>query len=118
VARDLSTTTTILVEPTTIDAATVVILSGDLDLADTGRLRRTVCGALSPMRPSVVLDISRVGFLDCSVLGVLVTAHTRATLLGGRLVLVGARRSPRLLLRMTGLDNVFTLHESLASATT
>ena len=109
-------TTTILVEPTSVDATTVVTLAGELDLFDCRRLHRTFATSLSATRPNLVLDLRRVDFVDCSVLGVLVVAHAGAATLGGRLSIAGAQRLPLRLLRLTGLNTVFHVLDSLGPA--
>ncbi|WP_406195195.1 STAS domain-containing protein [Kitasatospora sp. NBC_01560] len=84
-------------------AATVVTVSGDLDL-DTAP---ALCGALTTALNShreVVLDLSGVEFMDCAGLGALVQAHNQADRVGARLVLRGADRSVVRLLGLTGLD--------------
>jgi len=104
----------ILLEPSTVSAATLVTLAGDLDLAHRWSLHRALAASLS-RAPNLVVDVRRVAFMDCSVLRVLVAAHERAAGVGGRLTIVGAQRMPLRLLRDTGLHRVFRLRDSLAA---
>jgi anti-sigma B factor antagonist len=113
VGSRLNRTTTILLEPASLDATTIVTLAGELDLCDCCRLHRAFAGTLSAERPNLVLDLRRVDFIDCSVLRVLVMAHAKATTLGGRLSITGSSGLPLRLLRLTGLHTVFDVHDPL-----
>jgi anti-sigma B factor antagonist len=106
----------VLLEQRPLQRATVLFLSGELDLAVAPDLRR-VCRTLpSAALPNVVIDLRRVAFMDCSVLGAFVLAHRKAVGAGGRLCLVGTSPGPRRVLQLGGLDGVFCLHDTLAPA--
>lgn len=98
--------------------ATILCLSGELDLETASALRRIFRDIPSAVSPNVVVDVRRVDFMDCSVLGVLVLAHRRATLLGGYLHIVGAHRQPLRLLQVTGLHSCFALSNESDSSNT
>jgi anti-sigma B factor antagonist len=83
------------------DAATIVALSGDLDLSTAPALREVLLDLVG--QPLVVLDVERCTFLDSTVLGVLVAASRRMAGEGGDLVGVGAQGIVRNALRLTGL---------------
>ncbi|MGI8330513.1 STAS domain-containing protein [Actinomadura scrupuli] len=63
--------------------------------------------------PHVALDLSRLSFCDSSGLSALIGARKRVHAAGGELLLLNPR--PRLieLLRITGLDRLFTVHDIL-----
>lgn len=108
--------TAILVEPTTVEAATVITLAGELDLADGPALHQCFAVALSGTAPTLIVDLRRVTFLDCSILGVLVAAHHRAVQLGGRLRLVAPQALPLMLLELTHLDRILMLQDTIGPA--
>ena len=61
--------------------------------------------------PVVILDLSRVGFLDSSGLGALV-AVMKLLEEGRRLELAGLTPMVRKVLRLTRMDSVFTIHDA------
>lgn len=92
---------------------TVIALDGELDIASTPSLRERLHSeladvALADPGPRVVLDLSGVTFCDASGLALLVDARRR-TGPGGTVVLDGPRPQLLRLLRVTGLDRVFTV---------
>lgn len=81
------------------DDAVCVRLSGELDVATSPRLERTLEGAQQRAR-MVVVDLRQVAFADSSALHALVQANTRARRQGSRLVVL--RGPPH-------VDRIFTL---------
>ncbi|GAB2666588.1 STAS domain-containing protein [Kribbella swartbergensis] len=92
----------------------LVRLNGDLEMesapAVTAELKRLV----GP-RPLVV-DLSGVDFMDSSGLGVLIGAHKASAALGGALVVAGPGPRVQKIFRITKLNKVFTVHETLEEA--
>jgi anti-sigma B factor antagonist len=66
----------------------------------------------------VVVDLSRVEFLDSTGLGVLVGALKRLRAAGGTLGLVCAHERLLKIFRITALDRVFALYDTVEAATT
>lgn len=99
-----------------LDGATVAVVAGDLDLLtvpDFGQqLDRVVLGADALL----ILDLSAVTFLDSSGLSALVTHQKRLAERGATTRLVCAERLLKLF-RITRLDQVFTIYESVDAAT-
>lgn len=87
---------------------------GELDLQCVGRLRALIAIAGSRL----VLDLSRVTFMDASGLGVLAAAGQRARRLGGAVRLVGATRQVRRIVILTQLDRVLPMFDTMADAMT
>ncbi len=85
-------------------AATIVALSGDLDLSTAPALREVLLDLVG--QPLVVLDLERCTFLDSTVLGVLVAASRRMADEGGALVGVGAQGIVRNALRVTRMSEL------------
>jgi len=106
----------VLLEQRPLQQATILVLSGELDVSVTPDLRRICRTLASEALPNVVIDLRRVEFMDCSVLGAFVLAHRRAVTAGGRVCIVGTAPGPRRVLRLGGLDDVFCLHDTLGSA--
>jgi anti-sigma B factor antagonist len=79
-------------------------VDGELDLATA-----PVLAALPDGGGDVVVDVSRIRFVDSTGLSVLVQAHHAARSAGRRLVLVAPSLRVRRLLQITGLDDVMTI---------
>lgn len=67
-------------------------------------------------RTRLIVNLTEVGFMDSSGLGVLVGALKRLTERGGELVLVCPEGSPLKVLMITGLDRVFPIHAAVDDA--
>jgi len=96
--------------------STVVTLTGELDIAEVLVLRQELTRMPIASLPNVVVDLSRVRFIDCSVLRTFVTAHLSARTQGGCLRLVAPQSEPLHLLQMSRLDQVFCVHDTLEAA--
>ena len=91
------------------DAATLVVLRGDLDLATAPQLRECLVKVIEE-RARVVVDLEAVDFLDSAGLGILVGGLKRARTHGGEVELVCSSQDVLKPLEITGLDRVFTIH--------
>jgi anti-anti-sigma factor len=81
-------------------------LSGELDIAGTGRLRAVLDRLRHDGYTEIVIDLAELSFLDAAGLGVLARAHGEFRAAGGRIVLVGLDPGHRRLLALTGLDEI------------
>jgi anti-anti-sigma factor len=95
---------------------TVIAVHGELDIATTASLRNRILTILKDTTTPVIIDLSGVSFCDASGLALLVGARRRARLHGLTIALVAPCPHVAKLLRITGLDRVFTIHPTLASA--
>jgi anti-anti-sigma factor len=101
----------------TLPDHSVLTLRGEFDLATSRVLREELRSALDTCSGHLLLvDLTAVGFLDCTALGVLVGAYNDAPRHGVRLVLVGAPRPVKKLLSITQVDRLITTHPSLEAA--
>jgi len=98
---------------------TILTVTGDLVIGEPETtFKKTVTQLLEEGRVNLLVDLSKVGFLDSSGLGALVRALTQSQKEGGQTKLLGANDQIRKLLQMTKLDSVFELHEDLETAVT
>jgi anti-sigma B factor antagonist len=65
----------------------------------------------------LVVDLSRVQYLDSAGVRALVRAHTTAERLGGRIALVGPGHRVARVLQISRLDAVFHIYDSVEAAT-
>jgi anti-anti-sigma factor len=82
-----------------------IVFEGSLDLATVGELRDTIQERRSRGPGQIVVDLTRVGFVDSIGIGLLITTHTRLEEEGVELRLIV---SPRLkdLLELSGLTDL------------
>jgi putative ATPase len=101
---------------TTPDNATVLEVQGEVELHNASELRaqlHLLCG--SP-KPHVMVDLSRVSFIDSTGIGVLVGALKRAREAGGDLIIVGARDRVHRIFEITGLLGALPLAKTVEEA--
>ena len=96
----------------------VLEIGGEIDVYTAPRLRERLVELVAAGQNQVVVDLSRVDFLDSTGLGVLVGVHRRLRAGGGSLGLVCAHERLLKIFRITGLDTVFDIHSSVEEATT
>ena len=101
---------------------TVLAVSGEVDVYTAPALRDRIADLLDGGQQQLIIDLGGVEFLDSTGLGVLVAGLNRAREVGGSLSLVCPQERVLKLFRITGLDEVFTVHptvdEALASSST
>lgn len=76
------------IETETRDGLVHVVLRGELDLSTVGKVQDELERVERDSPPTVVLDLSKLSFLDSTGLRCLVTADERARQAGRRVVLV------------------------------
>jgi anti-sigma B factor antagonist len=101
----------------TVAGHRVLEVTGEIDVYTAPQLRERLITLVEGGDRQVVVDLSRVDFLDSTGLGVLVGALKRLRSAEGELSLVCAQERLLKIFRITGLDRVFTLHESVDAAT-
>ena len=104
------------VDVRTVGTRDVLHVVGEVDVASVDRVREQVALLLSQGRADLVVDLTDVAFLDSTGLGMLVGALKRVRLAGGRLELVVGAEPILKVFRITGLEQVFTIHASLDEA--
>ena len=94
----------------------LVSVSGEIDLYTAERLQRAIGEATSVGADTVLLDLSGVGFIDSTALGVIVQESKRLEGRGHALILVTNDPRTVRVLEVTGLDRVLTRHATLHDA--
>jgi anti-sigma B factor antagonist len=67
------------VERTSQDGVELLMVEGELDIATAPRLISVMNGAVQEALRSLVIDLSRVDFMDSTGLALLINAHRRLT---------------------------------------
>jgi anti-sigma B factor antagonist len=87
-----------------------VTIRGEVDVHTAPLLRDRLNEVLDQGEERVIVHLDAVTFMDSTGLGVLVGAHKAQATAGGTFELVCSDRSLLLLLRITGLHQLFTIH--------
>lgn len=91
----------------------VVAVTGEVDLFTAPEFKQRVTAPIAAGVDHVIVDLTGTTFIDSSSLGVLIGAHRRLKQRGGRLVVVCDGEAIIKTFRITGLDSVFTIVESV-----
>jgi anti-sigma B factor antagonist len=92
--------------------ATVVEVSGEIDLHSAPQLRAELLKAVDAAHPKVVIDLAEVTFIDSTGIGVLVGALKRAREKGGALNFCGVQTRVKRVFEITGLMKALPLFDS------
>lgn len=95
--------------------AVVVVLAGELDLYNAQELRDTLVAESAGGPGRLVVDLSRVAFIDSTALGVLIEARSKLANRGAFFLAAPALETRRAL-EISGLDRHFGLHETVDDA--
>ena len=102
--------------PTRSEGPFVVIsLTGEVDMNYSPQARRQILDHLDE-RSHVLVDLSKVSYIDSSGVASLVEGLQKAKSNQLRFGLVGASRASMMVLRLSRLDRVFPLYGSLEDA--
>lgn len=95
---------------------TVLDVAGEVDVYTAPKLREKLVELVSDGHYDLVVDMTRVEFLDSTGLGVLVGGLKRVRSHNGSLELVCNQERILKIFRITGLTKVFPIHDSLEEA--
>lgn len=91
----------------------LIVLSGSLTMGN--QLQKFEWDVLELMKNNqkrIVMDMSEVSYLDSSAIGVLVGCHGKVRDAGGELRISGVAPRVKMILQMTGLDQLLLLHST------
>ncbi len=94
-------------------AHTLLTVGGEIDIATAPQLRTELVELVGGGCRWLTIDLSPVGFIDSTGLGVLVGARRRLVEAGGELSLVVPQEPLRALFTATGLGEIFPIFESI-----
>ena len=96
--------------------ATVLVVTGDIDLFTAPQLRDELASARAGTGGPIVVDLAGVPFLDSSALGALATANRDLEVAGRRLLLVAPQRNVRRVFELAQLSGVIPIHDTVDDA--
>ncbi len=98
------------------DTQYVISLAGEVDLYTAPEFKQQLLDVISQGAKSVIVDFSNTTFIDSTTLGVLVGGVKRLRTNDGQLSLICSDRNITKIFEITGLDRVFTIHETRDAA--
>ena len=97
-------------------ACTVLEVHGDLDMETAPQLRDGLQRLADAGDVQVVVDLAGVGFMDSSALGTLVVMFQALRDVGGRLCLAAVQPAVRGVLKITSVDRVIDVYDTVPAA--
>ncbi|HEY8473676.1 MAG TPA: SigB/SigF/SigG family RNA polymerase sigma factor [Natronosporangium sp.] len=94
------------------------VVHGELDLASAPKLREAVLNALTGPDLDLVVDVSRVRFLDCTAVGMLLAVRRQADQAGCTLRVTGASGLPLEVLETAGVAKRLGVYDQTVSSET
>jgi anti-sigma B factor antagonist len=94
----------------------VLAVTGELDVATAPRLRQEAVRLTSSGSHRLVIELSGVGFLDSTGLGVIVGILKRTRTHGGELALAGAEPQVRKVFEITRMSDILPIHDTVDDA--
>lgn len=99
-----------------LDDATVVSLSGDVDLHQSPALHAALVQVAGDRPKRLVLDLSAVPYIDSSGIGTFVEVFRRVNGYKGKMIFFGLSDRVRSVFEITKLDKFFTICQTEADA--
>jgi len=90
----------------------VIELGGEIDLYTAPEFKERMVQVIEEGKTHLVVDLSKATFIDSTTLGVLVGGVKRLRPAGGSLTLVCADPNICKIFEITGLDRVFSIHDT------
>jgi anti-sigma B factor antagonist len=87
----------------------VVMVKGEIDVATSPALREELYATIDRGARTLVVDLSQLGFIDSSGLGVLVATLKHIRERDGELILSGLDHPAMRVFEITGLTDLFTI---------
>jgi anti-anti-sigma factor len=94
----------------------VLAFEGDVDFRLLPQLTASLEMTLKQKPSRVVIDLSRVRYLDCSVVALLMTGMQEAAMYGGKLMLAGAQKNVRRMLESVRLGQYLPIYLNVDEA--
>jgi anti-sigma B factor antagonist len=98
-----------------VGTARVVRLGGELDLYNAAQVRSALDEVRTEAPERIVVDLGEVEFIDSTALGVLIETRTKLKNRDG-LLLAAPGLETRRALQISGLDKLFTVHDTVPEA--
>ena len=94
----------------------IIELEGEVDVYTAPQLKQQMIGLLEQGATALVVDLTRVEYLDSTALGVLIGGLKRLRERDGDMVLVCPSPRIRRVFEITGLDKIFDIYNAQSDA--
>ena len=100
------------INPRRMEQATIFDVSGDIDLANSPEMRKTLLTEMRDRKtPRVIVNLTKVRYIDSSGVASLVEGLKVSRDLGLRFILFGLSPGAREVLQLSRLLKIFEIHE-------
>lgn len=100
----------------TADDVLYLMVAGELDFDTAPRVREVLSRAPLAEAECLVIDLSALTFCDSSGISIFLVAHRAAAAVGVPTMLAGTPERVRGMLRLTGLEDLFSSHADPGAA--
>jgi anti-sigma B factor antagonist len=94
----------------------ILPLEGEIDLHVSPVISASLAALIAKKPPQLVVDLSKVNYIDSSGLAILIEAMQNVTGYGGQFALCGLQEGVRPIFEIARLDQVFRIFPDSASA--
>lgn len=92
-------------------------VDSELDHHMAGKIREAVDRRIkSTNAVNIIFDFSKVGFMDSSGIGMIMGRYKISKMLGGKVIIYGAKKQTRRIIEMSGIDKLVKLCDKLEQA--
>jgi anti-sigma B factor antagonist len=96
----------------TYDHAFIIDVKGEVDMYSSPQLRKQILKTLRKKPPMLVVNLSRVTYMDSSGIATLVEGLQLSNGYGGKLRLAGLEAAVREVFRFARLETIFDIYEN------
>ncbi len=90
----------------------VIDLEGDFDLYSSPKAREVLLQMAKEKVPAVIVNLSKVGYMDSSGIATLIETLRALDKYGGRLILVGLNLKTMEVIKLARLEKIFEIKET------
>jgi len=106
----------LMIETRTVDGTPILDLSGEVDSYNSPKLRERMVSLIDEGKPSLVINMAGVDYIDSTGLGTLVAGLKRASEKGGTIRIICPNEQIYKVFNITGLVKVFQIFDSESAA--
>ncbi len=94
----------------------IVLPDEEIEVYNISEIKEVLFDIIDKGNRRLVMDMSRVEYIDSSGLGVMVSVLKKVKHAEGKLVLISPKSSVKQILSLTNLDKVFNIQDNLENA--
>ena len=99
-----------------VDGIQVLEVAGEIDVYTAPQFKDAVNNIVASGQKHLIIDMSKITYMDSSGFGTLLSATKRLRPIGGTVNLVGCNRSIERILQITRLNTIFATHDNVNDA--